>query len=135
MGFLKKVTREVGRAGHHVGREINRTGHHVEHGIRHGVHSVGHTLKKDILPLIVGTVGRKRVTTTHTKEEFQQDHIQLVVTNDEVVIQPVATPCEGGNHANIVQCEVMLEIEINGGGFVFVDTYCPACGTHFPIIA
>ncbi len=134
MGLLRKVTREVGRAGGRVGREVGRTAHHVEHDIRHGVHSVGHTIKRDILPLVVGTAGRKRVHTSHTVAEFQQDVIQLVVTGDEVVIQPVPSPCAGGNHANIVQCTVMLEIEINGGGFVFNDKYCTACGTHFPII-
>ncbi len=120
---LSKIDREVRRVGRQVDREVRRAGCDVERCFR-----------KEVLPLVVGA-GRKRVKTRHTKAEFTQDRIQLVVTGGDVVIQSVATPCAGGNHTDIVECDVKLEIEINGQGFVFNDKYCRACGTHFPIIA
>ena len=95
---------------------------------------VDRSIRKDVLPVVVGTVGRKRVKTKHVQADFQRERIQLVVTTGgEVDIQEVPAPCPGGDH-NIVPCEQSLEIELNGGGFVFNDKFCTKCGEHFPFL-
>ena len=99
-----------------------------------GLHKVERTFRRDILPVVVGA-GRKRAKTSHVQADFHREHIQLVVTiGGEVNIQEVSSPCPGGDH-NIVPCEQPLEIELNGGGFVFNDQFCTKCGEHFPFVA
>ena len=103
----------------------------VVKGVDRNAHRIGRLVRKGILPAVVGA-GRKRVRTNHVQADFQQESIQLIVTTGgEVNIQEVASPCPGGDH-NIVPCEQPLEIELNGGGFVFNDKFCTKCGEHFP---
>ena len=78
--------------------------------------------------------GRKRVTTTCRIEDFQQEVVQIIVTDDVITINPNPTPCEGGNHTNIVESDIKYEIALNDGSIVFIDMYCTGCGMHFPII-
>ena len=117
---LSKIEKGVIRP---VVKEVDRTLVRVDRSVR-----------KDILPVVVGA-GRKRVKTRHVQADFQRERIQLVVTTGgEVNIQEVSSPCPGGDH-NIVPCEQPLEIELNGGGFVFNDKFCTKCGEHFPFVA